>query len=142
MDINIIIGIIGIGIGIISFVFGIIQWKSRIKANELYIQNLRRLWDMSRTYTPYRLTTERYKKLTDNYKLISTLEQSHTNFSTIFREITPLYIQAIRERLSYDFIKAMIGNGEIGSSWTLGLVLMEMPKKSEVSIKKTNVMIF
>ena len=120
MDTNLTIGIIGTSIGFISFVFGILQWKSRIKANELYIQNLRRLWDMSRTYTPYRLTTERYKKLTDNYKLISILEQSHTNFSTIFREITPLYIQAIREKLSYShFAKEILFHANAGCNYAV-----------------------
>ena len=124
---------ISLSIAIISFGFAIYQWRSNIKAKNLHTQNLRRLWDMSRSYAPYRVTTNKLINQTDNKEIISSIERSHVCFATIFREITPLYIQEIKHKLNYNFVKAMIENGEIGSSWTLRLVLMEFPpKKREI----------
>ncbi len=121
--------IISLSIAIISFSFAMYQWQSNIKAKNLHTQNLRRLWDMSRSYAPYRVTTNKLINQTDNKEIISSIERSHVCFSTIFREITPLYIQEIKKKLNYDFVKTIIENGEIGDSWTLRLVLMEFPPK-------------
>ena len=126
------IGIIGLIITLLSFGFGLIQWRDNLKSKEIYNQNIRKLWDMSRSYSPFRTTTDKLKKKTDDKELISFIEMSHTNFSTLFRELTPIYVQSVKGNLSYEFILAMIGNGEIGTSWALRLVLMEIdPKKRD-----------
>ena len=124
------LGIIGLIITLMSFGFGIVQWRSNVKSKEIYNQNIRSLWDLSRSFSPYRITTDELKTKTDDMEIISFIEKSHLGFSTMFRQLTPIYIQSVKNKLSYEFIKSMIGNGEIGSSWTLRLVLMEMnPEK-------------
>jgi len=48
---------------------------------------------------------------------------------SIVRLITPIYARALGKTLTYDYIKNMLVSGEIGGTWALRLIMMEMPAK-------------
>ncbi len=67
------IGIIGLVITLLSFGFGLIQWRDNLKSKEIYNQNIRKLWDMSRSYSPFRTTT-------DKHRIIEYVDHLHEHF--------------------------------------------------------------
>lgn len=119
---NIIAGIITL----LSLIFAIYQWKKTIRIEEIYSQNMRKLWNLSRAFTPYRRNIMKLREKVKDKEIITYFEKSYLGFVTIIRDITPLYFQSIKENLDYRLVKCMIANGEITSEWELQLVMREI----------------
>jgi hypothetical protein len=120
--------IIGLAVTLLSFGYAVYQHRNNHKTKQLYNQNIRKLWDIARSNAPFRIYTDKLKSsVNQNKEVISFIESSHMQSAFMFRELTPLYVQTLGKKLTYDFIKSMITNEEIGSMWTLRLVLSELP---------------
>lgn len=114
---------------ILSFGFAVWQWRQNVKLKTIQRQNLRSLWDISRSYTPYTIRVNELIRLSKSRAVIAELRHFHDATNSIFRSITPMYIHSLGKDFNYNQIKCMIQAGEITGPWSLRLVLMEMVAK-------------
>ena len=124
-----IITYLSVFISLFSLLFALWQWRQRIKIEHIQLQNLRSIWDLARSYAPYNKEIKYITRSLDDKLVLDKLKVLSEGFFSLVRLITPLYARTLGKNLTYDYIKNMITAGEIGGTWSLKLLLMELPSK-------------
>jgi hypothetical protein len=124
------LGVVATIVTFASFFFGVWQWRERIKVEEIWMSEVKSIWDIATSYSIDSSKVNSFFKTDINASNIAyRLSKINTALNIIIRDISPMYVRLLGKKLNYKVLRCMIVANEIRTVYTMKILLQNFPLK-------------